>query len=70
MGISWIACFFKFSSGDPGTHFVFVLLKSGRGCFAIFAVDFFFFFLIKSKGTCKSFTSLLFSFYCFFFFLR
>lgn len=44
MGISWIACFFKFSSGDPGTHFVFVLLKSGRGCFAIFAVDFFFSF--------------------------
>lgn len=50
MGISWIACFFKFSSGDPGTHFVFILLKSGRGCFAIFAVDFFFLFNNKQRN--------------------
>lgn len=65
IGVSWTACFFQdlqWTFWDVFC-FVFTLFKSGRGGFAVFARFLvFFFFLIKSKRTCKSFTSLLFSF--------
>lgn len=61
IGVSWIACFFKFSRRELEIFGCFFphYLKMEEGVLQFLL---YFFFLIKNEGTYKSFTSLLFFF--------